>query len=173
MIYIGLGSNLTTIAGNPANTIITTLSILRDFGINVEKKSSLYESAPIGPKDQPSYINAAARIQWVDTPQALMHRLHEVENHFARQRDVRWQARTLDLDLLDMDGMILPDSKAWEQASTSHAAPQSLILPHPHLHERRFVLQPLLEIAPDWQHPILGSGQKLLRGLGDQSVLRL
>ena len=95
-------------------------------------------------------------------PKVLLAELHRIETAFGRSRQIRWGSRTLDLDLLMMDQAILPDRatvEAWQDLPIDRqraAAPDTLVLPHPRLAERAFVLVPAVEIAADWRHPILG-----------------
>lgn len=110
-------------------------------GIFLEKKSSWYKTKAVGPP-QPDYINGAALLQVEMIPQLLLETLLQIENKFGRQRRERWEARTLDLDLLLYDDVILDTPK--------------LQLPHPRMRERAFVLVPLAEIAPDWIEPVSG-----------------
>lgn len=110
----------------------------------------------------PDYVNAAALIETELTPEGLLRRMHEVEAMFGRQRVQRWGQRTLDLDLLAYGDLVLPDGATqdhWRVLALDQQtkdAPQQLILPHPRLQDRAFVLVPLAEIAPDWRHPRLG-----------------
>lgn len=107
-------------------------------------------------------INAAAVVKTELTPEALLSVLHEVEAEFGRLRETRWGSRTLDLDLLMMGPRILPDRgtvEKWQALPFSEqqeTAPEALVLPHPRLAERAFVLVPAAEVASDWRHPILG-----------------
>lgn len=174
MILIGLGSNLATFAGESRDTLCFALSLFHEHGFSVSRLSSFYESDPVGPKDQPKFINAVAEIDWSGDAQTLLSLLHSIENRLDRRRERRWHARSLDLDLLDFNGMICPDREVWRKAGQTMKPPDSLILPHPRLHERRFVLAPLLDIAPDWQHPCLHqSGCALLASIEGQPVRRL
>ncbi len=109
--------------------------------IRVVARSHLYKTAPIGPP-QPDYLNACILIETSLTPRALMRRLLAVENQFGRVRHERWGARSLDLDLLLFGDQIIDLP--------------GLSVPHPRLHERAFVLVPLIDIAPQWIHPIFG-----------------
>ena len=140
--YIGLGSNLHSPAGPPAETIEAALRALEQLG-EVISRSSLYETAPVGMTEQPAFINAAAALRTVDPPETLLERLLAVERDFGRDRrgSTPKGPRTLDLDLLLVDGMIV--------------STPALTLPHPALAERRFVLEPLAEIAPELRHPHL------------------
>ncbi len=110
----------------------------------------------------PDYVNAAARIRTSSTAPALLERLHDVEKRFGRERRERWGARTLDIDLLDYDGRICPDPETqarWRDLPPEAQrlqAPTELILPHPRMQERAFVLIPLLDVAPGWIHPVSG-----------------
>jgi 2-amino-4-hydroxy-6-hydroxymethyldihydropteridine diphosphokinase len=107
-------------------------------------------------------VNAAARLETTLTPEALLTHLHAVEDMLGRVRKIRWGARTIDLDLIAYGQRIQPDLETFgmwrdmplEQQMTR--APEELILPHPRLQDRGFVLGPLRDIAPDWRHPVLG-----------------
>ena len=141
-IFIALGGNLPSRSGSsPQATQEAALGRLPGLGITVLKRSSWYATAPVPISDQPWYINAVAEISTTLEPSELLLALHQVEAEFGRQRGVRDAARTLDLDLL-----------AYGAQLRDREAP---LLPHPRLHERRFVLSPLVEIAPDWVHPRL------------------
>jgi len=144
MILIGIGSNL---AGpglvSPRETAAAALAELPRLGIRVQRCSRWYLSEPVPPSGQPWYVNAVAAVETRLSPMALLDALLGLEQRFGRRRGAPNAARTLDLDLLDYD-------------SRQSAAPR-LTLPHPRLHERRFVLAPLAEIAPEWRHPLFGS----------------
>jgi len=105
----------------------------------VLERSHFYKTAPVGPP-QPDYLNACILIETTLPPRSLLHHLLAIENQFGRVRQVRWGARSLDLDLLLYGNQIVDTP--------------GLTVPHPRLHERAFVLVPLMDIAPDWPHPI-------------------
>ena len=129
--YIGLGGNL----GEPEahlRAAFDALAALPDS--HLAAVSSLYRSRAIGPGEQPDYLNAAARLDTLLAPEALLDALQAIEHAAGRERLLRWGARTLDLDLLLYGDQVI--------------ASERLSVPHPHLPERNFVLQPLLEIAP-------------------------
>ena len=110
----------------------------------------------------PDYVNAAALLATSLDPAALLQRLHRVEADFGRVRVQRWGQRTLDIDLLACGDLVLPDAAThdhWRDLPPDrqgHLAPDQLILPHPRLQDRAFVLVPLADVAPDWRHPRLG-----------------
>jgi 2-amino-4-hydroxy-6-hydroxymethyldihydropteridine diphosphokinase len=137
--YIALGANL----GDPPGQLRCALrQLAAEPAIRVTAVSNFYRSAPMGPAGQPDYCNAVCAI-WTKLPaDALLNLLHIIERRAGRVRDVRWGPRVLDLDLLHVDGV------------TSGSA--DLTLPHPHLHERNFVLVPFAEIAPELTLPGLG-----------------
>jgi 2-amino-4-hydroxy-6-hydroxymethyldihydropteridine diphosphokinase len=141
--YVGLGSNLPSQTGTPIETIRAAVNALSEAG-EVIARSSLYETAPVGGIDQPSFVNAVVALRTTEAPEALLEKLLAIERRFGRDRgnSVSKGPRTLDLDLLMVDDVIVNTPK--------------LSLPHPALSKRRFVLAPLAEIAPEVRHPVLG-----------------
>lgn len=147
MIVIGLGANLPDSAGRPAaETLRAAISVLRGATyLKFLAVSRLWETAPVPVSDQPWYVNAVAVATSTLAPAEILDRLHGIEAAFGRVRVRRWEARVLDLDLLDADGLV-----------TGADQMQGLVLPHPRMAERAFVLRPLAEVAPDWRHPVSG-----------------
>jgi len=138
--YIGLGSNLGVREKNIA-AALTALETTRE--IEVVRVSSLYETEPVGgPADQAMYINAAALLRTTLTPERLLAVCLNIEASLGRKRRVRWGPRTIDLDILAYDDELRSEP--------------DLSIPHPMMHERRFVMAPLAEIAPGWVHPVYG-----------------
>ncbi len=129
--YIGLGANL----GERGEAMRAALRQMSELdGIRVERVSAFYETPPWGKTDQPSFLNAAACITFDRTPEELLAAMQCIERELGRVRHEHWGARTIDLDLLHVDGVT--------------SAQEQLTLPHPYLTERAFVLVPLAEIAP-------------------------
>ncbi len=153
---IALGSNL----GDSLTILEDALKTLAQTpGIALESSSSWYQTAPIGPP-QPDYLNGCALLKVQLTPEQLLAALLEVEKQFGRVRTQRWGPRSLDLDLLLFDRVILETPK--------------LQIPHPRMRERAFVLVPLAEIAPDWIDPVSGKAiAQLLQGVDCSGVHRL
>jgi len=163
VILIGVGSNRPhPPAASPRETIAAAMAALPGIGVRVVAQSSWYTSEPVPVSDQPWFVNGAAIVATALSPEALLDRMLALETAFGRIRGAPNAARTLDLDLLDYD--------------SQHIDTPALVLPHPRLHLRRFVLEPLREIAPGWRHPCLDlSAAALLDSSlpGDQRVLRL
>ena len=160
MILIGIGSNLAATGFiSPEDTARAALVRLPAIGVSIVRCSRWYLSEPVPLSDQPWYVNAVARVETRLGPAALLRALLSLEARFGRRRGEANAARTLDLDLLDYDGR--QSAGAW------------LVLPHPRLHERRFVLAPLAEIAPQWRHPRLAmTARQLLRRLPPGQPIR-
>lgn len=142
MILIAIGSNLSSVAGTPRETCDAALRSLPMRGVNVLRTSNWYETAPIPISDQPWFVNGVAVVETNLVPADLLRTLHDIEHEFARERSRLNAARTLDLDLIDYQGQVIPSGE--------------VILPHPRLQERAFVLYPLRDVAPAWYHPISG-----------------
>lgn len=147
MILIGLGSNVEGPWGSPEETVREAIKRLDTSSTRIIKASRLLSSKPVGPIEQDDYINGAAILETALSPEALMALLHELELEADRRRTVRWGPRTLDIDLLDYNGII----RKGQGDAEGHRKP--LVLPHPAIADRAFVLAPVNEIAPDWRHP--------------------
>ncbi len=145
MIIIGLGANLSSEVGGPQQTLEFAIDrIDQHVEIKVIKRSGWYRSAAVPVSDQPDFVNGAIAVKTPMSPHELLNFLLSVEQIFGRIREERWSARCIDLDLIDYNGLV----------KTSINPGSELELPHPRLHERLFVLLPLAQIKPDWQHPI-------------------
>jgi 2-amino-4-hydroxy-6-hydroxymethyldihydropteridine diphosphokinase len=149
---IGLGANLPSAAGAPAETIAAAIDRLARFG-HVTARSGLYRTAPVGYTDQPAFVNAAVLLETELAALPLLDALLGIERSFGRNRAAGPPKgpRTLDLDLL-----LYSRSRFREPAGDLVLDDPALTLPHPAMHDRRFVLAPLAEIAPEWRHPVLG-----------------
>lgn len=145
MILIALGANLISpVYGAPQQTLEAALDKLRANGCKIVRQSSWYQTKPVPASDQPDFINAVIAVETAHDPQTLLLLLHKIEIEMGRVRSVPNAARILDLDLLAFNDLI----------RTPPEAPPNL--PHPRMTERRFVLEPLCEIAPKWRHPVSG-----------------
>lgn len=146
----------------PASTLRRALALLGAVpGISVERVSRWYRTPAWPPGSGADFINGAAVLGCEQAPSELLARLHDVEHQLGRTRQVRWGPRVCDIDLLGMGELVLPDRATvaqWMALSPDAATetPGQLLLPHPRLHERAFVLVPLLDVAPEWRHPVLG-----------------
>jgi 2-amino-4-hydroxy-6-hydroxymethyldihydropteridine diphosphokinase len=163
-VFIALGANLEhPVYGPPRRALEAALEELARRGVVVRRVSAWYRTAPVPASDQPWYVNAVAEVATDLGADALLARMHEVEDAFGRIRTVPNAARLIDLDLLDFHGEIAP------------GGPGRAILPHPRMESRAFVLKPLADLAPDWRHPRTGASiPALLAALpADQVIERL
>lgn len=161
---VAFGANLPFEGDPPAHTIAKALKALAEEGLSILAFSPLYATPCFPAGAGPDYVNAAAVLKIgadVDAT-SILQRLHRVEADFGRIREQRWGMRTLDIDLVALGDSVLPDAQtqdAWRLLpleAQARAAPDRLILPHPRLQDRAFVLVPLADVAPDWVHPRLG-----------------
>ena len=119
------------------------MAALDGAGMRVAARSSVWLTAPVPVSDQPWYHNAVVRVETAQSPYALLETLQGIENEFGRVRTVRNAPRVIDLDLIAYNDNVLDRPE--------------LIVPHPRMHQRGFVLLPLRELAPDWVHPVSGA----------------
>lgn len=137
IVYLGIGSNL----GNREDNCLRAIKTLMNKGIIVRRRSSLYETEPWGVKGQPFFINMAIEAETDLPPERLLWLIKEIEKEMGRTETYKWGPRIIDIDILLYNDLI-------------YEAPD-LKIPHPFMHEREFVLNPLSEIAPDKTHPVL------------------
>ena len=141
MILIALGANLSGLHGGPDKMLRKAIDALEENGLEILAASAIWLTEPVPVSDQPLYRNAVIEVKSSRKPQELLNLLHSIELDFGRVRKNRNEARVIDLDLLAYNDVISTDA--------------DLLLPHPRMHERGFVLYPLAEIAPEWMHPVL------------------
>jgi 2-amino-4-hydroxy-6-hydroxymethyldihydropteridine diphosphokinase len=152
MILIALGSNLSGPWGAPEQSVQCALQELNRDGLHLVEASRQLLTAPFGKPNQPPFVNAIARIETSHPPLALLQKLHAIERKAGRRRTMHWGPRTLDLDIVDYHGLVISTGK--------------LVLPHPGIAERIFVLKPISELKVNWRHPISHlSAQAMLRKL--------
>lgn len=174
---IALGGNLPGDAKAPETTLSKAISALRSDDITLRCVSRFFQTPCFPAGTGPDYVNAAVAVETSLPASALLARLHAVESQFARVREQRWGMRTLDLDLIDCGGAVLPDAETFARwqglplEQQMQKAPGQLILPHPRIQDRAFVLVPLADIAPRWRHPVLEkSVAEMLAELPPQDV---
>jgi 2-amino-4-hydroxy-6-hydroxymethyldihydropteridine diphosphokinase len=158
-----LGSNTSSRDILPANFVLNgRLRLMELLNLDADKFSGLYASPAFPAGIGPDFVNAAMAIRTTMPPDDLLGLMHKVEAEADRTRDVRWGPRTLDLDLVAFGSAVFPNVKVqtlWRDLPAERQKiemPGELILPHPRLQDRAFVLVPLAQVAPDWVHPVLG-----------------
>jgi 2-amino-4-hydroxy-6-hydroxymethyldihydropteridine diphosphokinase len=162
VILIGIGGNLESARfGPPRDTLSAALEALKAERVRILTHSGWYRTEPVPLSDQPWFVNAVVSLATELGAEDLLIVLQAIERQFGRVRGEPNAPRILDLDILDYQGEVMNAT--------------SLVLPHPRLHERRFVLMPIAEIAPDWRHPILGltAAQLLALLSSEQQIERL
>lgn len=152
MILIALGANRAGHWGAPAATLARAVDEIAKARLRVHAVSALYETAPVGAGPQGAYVNAVAIVTSPRAAFALLRVLKRLEHRAGPRSERRWGPRALDLDILD-DGRVVCGWRGGR--AMPHAGPGRLVLPHPLMHTRPFVLRPLLDVAPDWRHPVL------------------
>jgi 2-amino-4-hydroxy-6-hydroxymethyldihydropteridine diphosphokinase len=163
-VIVALGANLPFEDRTPALTLRQVPAAFRNEGFEIVAFSTVYATPCFPAGAGPDYANAVAILSGGKNfdPASLLAALHRIEARFGRKRAQRWGMRTLDLDLIAVGQVVLPDSVTQDHWRTLPPdqqigrTPDQLILPHPRMQDRAFVLVPLAEIAPGWQHPLTG-----------------
>jgi len=154
--YLSIGSNL----GDRARNLVTAMELLAGPGLRVTRRSSVYETEPQDLRAQPWFLNQVVEVETTLFPRQLLARIHKVESAMGRRRLVDKGPRTIDIDI------VLYGSFAMESPD--------LVIPHPRMADRRFVLEPLMELNPDLRHPGTGESiRQMLGRVGSQSVRRM
>ena len=159
---IALGANLPTESGAPRETLEAAVAALGAAGLALAARSPGYATPADPAGSGPDFVNGAIAVRAALAPERVLGILHDVEARLGRERPHRWAPRVCDLDLIASEGTVLPDAETWRHWAGLPAerqqteAPGMLVLPHPRLQERGFVLRPLADIAPGWRHPVLG-----------------
>lgn len=161
-ILIALGSNDNSIWGDPRGTVQKAMKKVADLFTVHLQHSRLYRTPAFPAGIGPDFTNAAMSFETAEKPRVVLEKLHQIEAEAGRLRQTRWGQRTLDIDLIGVGDLVLPDAGQhayWRNLTTQEQAkttPTELILPHPRVQDRAFVLVPLGDIAPTWRHPVLG-----------------
>lgn len=160
IVYLAFGSNQADQLEQSVEIIKSSYALLDDESVNVTTISPFFQTPAFPAGNGPDYVNSVVRAQTELDPHNLLSVLHDVEARLGRKRKRRWGARVIDIDLLDYQGCILPTQEIYHywrdmvlnlQKTTW---PDDLILPHPRIQDRGFVLVPLKAVAPDWVHPV-------------------
>ncbi|APX13889.1 2-amino-4-hydroxy-6-hydroxymethyldihydropteridine diphosphokinase [Tateyamaria omphalii] len=159
-LVIALGSNKSSAVGSPAKILQKAIFRMEESGAVIRAQSRFFMTPAVPAGSGPDFVNAVVLLSatW-SAPEAIT-RLHEIEADLGRRRKVRWEQRVVDLDLLAYGDVVRPDVATLRQwmdlplDQQQESAPGQLLLPHPRMHERAFVLVPMAEVVPDWVHPI-------------------
>ena len=157
-IIIGVGGNIKSNDGaHPLHVAKKAINHLNTYSIEVTGQSSWYVSEPIPKSDQPNFFNCIVFANTILNELDVLKSLHQIEQEFGRIRKKVNEARVIDLDLIDYSNKILTNDK--------------IIIPHPRAHTRRFVMEPLAELNPNWIHPILKTSvYKILKKMKNQKI---
>ncbi|WP_421906381.1 2-amino-4-hydroxy-6-hydroxymethyldihydropteridine diphosphokinase [Mameliella sp.] len=174
---IALGSNLPSSAGGSSDTLAAALTAMTASGLRLRRVSRFFATPCFPPGNGPDFVNACVAATGPTHPQVVLDTLHAIESEFGRTRGTRWASRPLDLDLLAAGDLVNPDPEGqahWRNLPLERQtkdAPGELILPHPRIQDRAFVLVPLADIASDWRHPLTGATVKeMLAALPGQDL---
>lgn len=159
---IALGANLPSATGTALETLEKSLGLFPLESLKIDRISKWFSTPAFPEGSGPDFVNGAVRVQTTLCPDEVLSALHRIEAQLGRTRENRWEPRLCDLDMIAYDDQILPDLATFQRWNSLDTAkqqtetPDQLILPHPRLQDRSFVLVPLNDIAPDWRHPITG-----------------
>ena len=159
---VALGANVSSTGCSLEQTLAQAIVQIANCGFVIRAVSRFFQTPCFPSGAGPDYGNAALAVQSRFSAKESLTHLHRIEADFGRERKQRWGQRTLDLDLIAMGDLVLPNEagyRVWHDMDPqmqAKAAPTELVLPHPRIQDRGFVLVPLADVAPNWRHPVLG-----------------
>ncbi len=159
---IAFGGNLPSQHGLPVDTLEQAVRALGDLGVVFHRRSRWYNTLAWPTGSGPDYINGVAEVSFEGSCRNLLRVMQKVEKDLGRVRvsgeKYRWNPRVCDLDIICHGAMVSPGIREWRavDAASASADRPELVLPHPLMHERAFVLGPMVELVPDWRHPVFG-----------------
>lgn len=161
-ILVALGSNLSDDLAESLNVVERAIEILSLNSIKLSNKSQIYQTPAFPAGAGPDFINCVLAAETELSPDVLLSDIHAIEAKLGRVRSKRWGQRAIDIDLLSYGNLVKPsedivnDWIAMALSDQMKRAPEHLLLPHPRIQDRAFVLVPMADVAPDWRHPVLG-----------------
>jgi 2-amino-4-hydroxy-6-hydroxymethyldihydropteridine diphosphokinase len=177
---IAMGANLPSATGTALQTLEKSLELFLLESLQVRRISKWFSTPAFPAGSGPDFVNGAVLVATSLTPTAVLAALHRIEAAMGRTRENRWEPRLCDLDMIAYDDFIWPDLETFEEwksldlSSQQTKTPEQLVLPHPRLQDRSFVLVPLNEIAPDWVHPVTGiTVSEMLAALPAKDLLQI
>ncbi|QHQ37503.1 2-amino-4-hydroxy-6-hydroxymethyldihydropteridine diphosphokinase [Algicella marina] len=172
-----MGSNLSTQKMVPRELLEHALELFADEGLTIRARSSFFANPAFPAGSGPDFLNGIVIVESELTPEQILEALHRIEAMLGRMRTQRWGPRAIDLDLIACGNLVLPDVETVTQWMTLRPeeqlqrTPQSLLLPHPRMQDRAFVLVPMAEIVPEWAHPVTGlTVHEMLAALPSEQV---
>jgi len=176
-ILLAIGANLPGQMDSPFGQVTSSIEHLATDYVKIVAQSRLYSTPCFPHGSGPDFVNAALLCETDLSPEQTLCAVHEVEDMMGRRRGARWGARVIDIDLIAHGQQVLPDCAGflhWARLDPdlqARLAPDRLILPHPRMHDRGFVLVPLMDVAPDWVHPVLGQSVRQMHAALDPAEL--
>lgn len=162
LVLVALGGNMNGQMDSPIAQVDSAIDQVFQAGLGLERVSRMWRTPAFPAGSGPDFVNAALACVTDLAPKRILDKLHAIEKRAGRVRGARWAARVIDLDLLAVGDHVLPDRDQYHHwaglplARQMECTPDELVLPHPRMQDRAFVLVPLMDIAPDWRHPVSG-----------------
>jgi 2-amino-4-hydroxy-6-hydroxymethyldihydropteridine diphosphokinase len=158
---VAIGSNQRLINSSSTDVLSTALSRIAVSVGSIISLSRFFQTPAFPKGSGPDFVNAALVVRVQGSADEILEKLHAIEHELGRVRETRWGQRTIDIDLIAVEQKIIPNSETYRKwqllpfSQQSTIAPDQLILPHPRMQDRAFVLGPMMEICPDWVHPVI------------------